>query len=137
VTIHLCRGHAIKDFALIAAGILGSAVAVIHGVLTQRFMVAPINLLFKQDGHTAPAIRKLVPILLHMSTISWFLGGLALVAAALWFNDDVRLATAWFVGSLYLFGAVGNLWGTSGRHPGWVLLALAVGLIVVGAKPGR
>jgi hypothetical protein len=71
-----------------------------------------------------------------MSTISWFLGGLALVAAALWFNDDVRLATAWFVGSLYLFGAVGNLWGTSGRHPGWVLLALAVGLIVVGARPG-
>jgi hypothetical protein len=36
-----------------------------------------------------------------------------------------------------LFGAIGNLWGTRGRHPGWMLLAAAVVLIVLGAnKPG-
>ena len=122
--------------AMIAAGVIGSGVAIVHGVLTQRLMVAPIDALFRQDGRTAPAIRRLVPLLLHLSTVSWFLGGLALVAAALWFSDDARLATAWFVGGLYLFGAAGNLWGTRGRHPGWMLLAIALALIAVGAGSG-
>lgn len=122
--------------ALIAAGVIGSGVAIVHGVLTQRLMVAPIDALFRDDGSTAPAIRRLVPLLLHLSTVSWFLGGLALVAAALWFSDDARLATAWFVGGLYLFGAAGNLWGTRGRHPGWMLLAVALALILAGARSG-
>jgi hypothetical protein len=56
------------------------------------------------------SIRRLVPLLLHFSTISWLLGGLALIAAANWFERDARLATGLFVGSLYLFGALGNLW---------------------------
>ena len=124
------------SIALICAGVIGSGVAIVHGVLTQRLMVAPIDALFRQDGRTAPAIRRLVPLLLHLSTVSWFLGGLALMAAALWFSEDARLATAWLVGSLYLFGAAGNLWGTRGRHPGWLLLTLALALIVVGAGNG-
>jgi len=36
-----------------------------------------------------------------------------------------------FVGSLYLFGALGNLWATRGRHPGWMLMAALI-LIVIG-----
>lgn len=35
------------------------------------------------------------------------------------------------VGSMFLYGAVANLWGTRGRHPGWVLMAVAVTLIAV------
>jgi hypothetical protein len=77
-----------------------------------------------------------VPLLLHFSTISWFLGGLALIAAAKWFEQDARLATGLFVGSLYLFGALGNLWGTRGLHPGWMLMAVALVLIAFGiSKP--
>lgn len=125
-----------NQIALIAAGVIGIGVAIVHGVLTQRLMVAPIDALIRQDGRTAPAIRRLVPLLLHLSTVSWFLGGVALVAAALWFREDAKLATAWFVGGLYLFGAAGNLWGTRGRHPGWMLLAIALTLIVVGAGGG-
>lgn len=125
-----------EDIALIAAGVIGTCVAVVHGVLTQRLMVAPIDALFRDDGRTRPAIRRLVPLLLHLSTISWFLGGLTLVAGAFWFDPGARTATAWFVGSLYLFGAAGNLWGTRGQHPGWLLLALAVALIVAGAGNG-
>jgi hypothetical protein len=54
------------------------------------------------DKRIAASIRRLVPPLLHFSTISWFLGGLALIAAAGWFDTDARRATGLFVGSLYL-----------------------------------
>jgi hypothetical protein len=50
----------------------------------------------------------------------------ALIAAAWWLVADARLA---FVGSLYLFGALGNLWGRRGLHPGWMLMTVALVLI--------
>jgi hypothetical protein len=114
------------------AGVIGSCVAVFHGILTQRLMVRPIEALFVADGRIAAPIRRLVPGLLHFSTFNWFLGGLALIAAALWFEHDARLATGLLVGSSYLYGGLGNLWGTRRRHPGWMLMAVALVLIVLG-----
>ena len=123
-----------QNAALGLAGVIGSGTAVIHGILTQRLMVRPIEALFLADKRTSAPIRRLVPLLLHFSTIVWFLGGLALIAAALWFDRDARLATGLFVGSTYLFGTLGNLWGTRGRHPGWMLMAAALILIVFGVN---
>jgi len=127
-------GMNLRDAALGMAGVIGCCVAVLHGILTQRLMVRPLEEFFLTDKRTAASVRRLVPLLLHFSTISWFLGGLALIAAANWFEHDARLATGLFVGSLYLFGALGNLWATRGRHPGWMLMALALILIVFGAN---
>ena len=121
-----------QDAALAMAGVIGSSVAVFHGVLTQRLMVRPVEALFVADRRIAAPIRRLVPLLLQFSTFNWLLGGLALIAAALWFEHDARLATGLLVGSSYLYGAVGNLWGTRGRHPGWMLMAVALVLIVLG-----
>jgi hypothetical protein len=121
-----------QDAALAMAGVIGSCVAVFHGVLTQRFMVRPVEALFIADRRIAAPIRRLVPLLLQFSTFNWLLGGLALIAAALWFGQGAKLATGLLVGSSYLFGAVGNLWGTRGRHPGWMLMAVALVLIVLG-----
>lgn len=118
--------------ALIVAGVIGSCVAVVHGILTQRLMVGPFQEMSLADKRISAPIRRLVPLLLHFSTVSWFLGGFALIAAAIWFRHDAKLATGLFVGSLYLFGAVGNLWGTRGRHPGWMLMAAALVLIAFG-----
>ena len=123
-----------QNAALGLAGVIGSGTAVVHGVLTQRFMVRPIEALFLSDGRISAPVRRLVPLLLHFSTIVWFLGGLALIAAANWLGQDARLATGLFVGSTYLFGALGNLWGTRGRHPGWMLMAAALILIVFGVN---
>jgi hypothetical protein len=92
-------------------------------------MVRPFEELSRADNRIRAPIRRLVPLLLHFSTISWFLGGFALIAAAIWFGQDARLTTGLFVGSLYVFGAVGNLWATRGRHPGWMLMAAALVLI--------
>jgi hypothetical protein len=121
-----------QNIALVAAGVIGSGVAVVHGILTQRLMVRPFEELALADGRVSAPIRRLVPLLLHMSTVVWFLGGLALIAAAMWLGRDFKLATGLCVGSLYLFGALGNLWGTRGRHPGWMLMAAALVLIVYG-----
>jgi hypothetical protein len=121
-----------QDPALATAGVIGSTVAVVHGILTQRLMVRPFERLALADGRIGAPVRRLVPLLLHMSTVAWFAGGLALIAAATWFGRDLRLATGLFVGGLYLYGALGNLWGTRGRHPGWMLMAAALALIAYG-----
>ena len=118
------------------AGVIGSGVAVVHGILVQRLMVKPFEQFALADGRIGAPIRRLVPLLLHFSTISWFLGGLVLIAAARWSERDVRLTIGVFVGSLYLFGALGNLWGTRGLHPGWMLMTVALVLIAFGiSKP--
>ena len=118
------------DAALAMAGVIGSGVAVVHGVLTQRLMVGPFEQL--ADRRIAAPIRRLVPLLLHFSTFNWFVGGLALIVAANSFGQEARLATGLLVGSSYLFGALGNLWATRGRHAGWMLYAVALVLIVYG-----
>jgi hypothetical protein len=121
-----------QDAALVMAGVIGSTVAIVHGILVQRLMVRPLSeLVLGQKGITG-SVRRLVPPLLHLSTLSWFLGGLALIAAGIWLEPQARIATGLFVGSLYLFGAVVNLWATRGRHFGWILMAAALFLIVLG-----
>jgi hypothetical protein len=122
-----------QDAALGLAGIIGSGVAVVHGIQVQRLMVKPIAELLA-DKRMAASIKRLVPGLLQFSTYNWFLGGFALIAAALWFEQDARLATGLLVGSSYLFGALGNLWATRGRHVGWILYAVALVLIAFGVN---
>lgn len=126
-----------QSAALLMAGIIGSGVAVVHGILTQRFMVKPIEAMVLADKRISSSIRRLVPALLHFSTFNWFLGGLALIAAALWLGPQVRLATGLLVGSSYLYGAIGNFRATRGRHPGWMLYAVALVLIGFGLSPFR
>ncbi len=123
-----------QDLAFALAGGIGLSVAVVHGVLTQRYMVRPVGRLLAADGRTAPAIGKLVPLLLHYSTVTWFLGGIALIAASLWLEPPSKTAIGAVVGSLYLYGVIGNAWATRGRHPGWMLLAVAIILIVFGVS---
>jgi hypothetical protein len=118
------------DAALMAAGIIGSAVAVVHGILTQRVMVQPIQEIAATQ--MSRSIRRLVTMLLQFSTFNWFIGGLALVVAAFALEQEARLMTGLLVGSSFLFAAIGNLWATRGRHPGWVLYGAAVLLIGYG-----
>ena len=77
-------------------------------------------------------IRRLVPPLLHFSTIVWLLGGLVLSLAALRFGPEAKLVTGLLVGATFAFGAIVNAWATRARHPGWMLMALAVALIAYG-----
>lgn len=119
-----------QDAALAAAGIIGGVVAVVHGMLVQRLMVGPIQEACAGETWFRGPAGKLVPPLLQFSTFAWLLGGVALVAAAAgWMEVAARVPISLFVGALFLFGAVANLGATRGRHPGGLLMALAVGLI--------
>jgi hypothetical protein len=125
-----------NDAALAAAGLIGSGVAVMHGVLVQRLMVRPFEALSTGENRLSGTVLRLVPLLLHFSTLCWFLGGLALIAASCCLDGEARLATGTFVGAFYLYGALGNLWATRGRHPGWMLMAAALVLIAFGLGGG-
>jgi len=118
------------DSALALAGVIGAAVALIHGMLTERLMAAPLRAL--TEPRLSAPIRRLVPLLLQFSTFNWLVGGMVLVAAALWLGPEAKRVAGLLVGSSYLFGAAGNLWATRGRHPGWALYALALALIAYG-----
>ena len=122
-----------NDILLVIAGFIGASVAIIHGVLMQKLMINP--LLQSSYGQEMKAqSRKLLPILLHFSTLLWFIGGVFLIITPFVFDQTERVMVCIVVGGFYTFGALGNLWGTRGKHPGWLLLAISVVLILLGYK---
>ena len=115
------------DGALVLAGVIGSGVAIVHGVLVRRRMIEPLQDL--AATRISRSRRIMMAGLLHFSTFNWFVGGLALLGCAFAGGTEAKLATGLLVGSSYLYGALGNLWASRGRHPGWVLYAIALFLI--------
>ena len=122
-----------QDIALIVAGAIGSVVAVIHAVLVRRLMTKPFANVLRHDESFAPSIERLVPMLLDYSGFSWFISGCVLIASVLWLGAEARLVAAILAGSAFLYAAIGNFRSTNGRHPGWVLYALAVILTLAGS----
>lgn len=120
-----------QNAALTLAGLIGGSTAIFHGIVTHRLMVKPIDRRLADAAGVSMTIRRIVPPLLQYSTYSWLVGGIALIIAANIAGAETRLAIGMLVGSMFLYGAVANLWGTRGRHPGWVLMAAAVALIAV------
>jgi hypothetical protein len=113
------------------AGLVGAAVAVMHGVAVQRLIVVPFARNVSADRPFSPVVQRLVPLLIHFSTFVWFAGGIAL-ALATQLDPAARLSISLMVGATYLFGALGNFWATRGAHPGWVLMVVALALIAFG-----
>ena len=118
----------VNEWALMAAGGIGAVVAVVHGVLTQKYMVLPVY----HNEDYPESTRRLIAVLLQFSTACWLLGGLGLLAAPYLLDASSTTTLAVIVAGFYTFGAVGNFWGTRGRHPGWVLLTISVALIAYG-----
>ncbi|PTQ13203.1 hypothetical protein CLG96_03525 [Sphingomonas oleivorans] len=118
--------------ALMAAGVIGGGTAVAHGILLQRLIVRRIETLLVADE---AILRRLIPLLLQFTTFNWLLSGFALIAAAMWFGNEVQLAVSFFAGSSFLFGALGALWGTRRLHPSWILMTAALAMIAFGVMP--
>ena len=120
-----------QQAALVAAGIIGAGVAVVHGFLMQRMIIRRLDSVMASEGIPV-ATRRLVPALLHFSTASWLLSSLLLSAAALWSGHDVIVVASLVAGAAYLYGAVAAAWSIRNWHPSWLLMTLALALIVLG-----
>lgn len=120
------------NVSLQLAGLIGAVVAVVHGIIVQRLIVVPFQRAGSADRLFSPVVQRLVPPLIHFSTVVWFAGGVALVLATQ-LDPAARLSISLMVGTTFLFGALGNFWATRGAHPGWVLMAIALALIAFGA----
>ena len=125
-----------QHFALTLAGLIGAATAIFHGIVTQRLMVKPIDRRLAAADGVSITIRRIVPPLLHYSTYSWLVGGIALVIAANVAGAETRMWVSLLVGAEFLYAAIANAWATRGRHPGWMLMAAAVGLIAYNVLDG-
>lgn len=120
-----------QHIVLLLAGLIGAATAIFHRIVTHRLMVRPIDRRLADATGVSATIRRIVPPLLQYSTYSWLVGGTALVTAAQMAGEETRLSVGLLVGSMFLYAAVANLWATRGRHPGWMLMAVAVALIAI------
>lgn len=123
--------------ALGSAGIIGSGVAVAHGVIIQRVVVSRVDQLLAADAGVPDVVRRLTPALLHFSTFSWLVAGLVLIALALEVKLDFATVVFLLAGSGYLYGVAGNFWATQGRHPGWALYVVALVLMAFWARGAR
>jgi hypothetical protein len=117
--------------AMTAAGVIGVFVPVAHGVLMQKRMVGPLEKLAFAASEIPNSTARFLGPLLHFTTFGWFIGGFALIVSANWLGTEARIAIGLLVGSQYLYGAICNFRASRGRHPGWMLMAVAVALIVV------
>lgn len=116
--------------ALMLAGMIGAATAIIHGILTQRLIVRPVGRALTEQTSVSASIRRLVPMLIQYSTFGWLVCGIALMIAANITDAEARLAISLLAATQFAYAAIGNFWGTRGRHPGWMLMAAAVALIM-------
>jgi hypothetical protein len=114
-----------RDLAVQLAGILAVAAAVVHGVLgeTKVFVRARIE---------PEWVRRLIRLVWQFGTIAWIGLAILLVAAPKLGSEAAR---NWIIATSIVtfgFGAVGNAWATRGRHFGWVVLLIVVGLAAIG-----
>ncbi len=119
-----------NDLLLIVAGTLAMATAVVHGHVMRRYIVVPLEKLLKEEGTLRGASRRLVTPLLNVSTVAWFVGGGLLTWAGFRAQGESKVAVSIAILALYFHAAVLNAWATRGRHPGWIIMAVAVALII-------
>lgn len=123
--------------AVALAGVVGTATAIAHGFVLQKRVISPLSDHLR-DAHALPgSVKRLVAPLLHVSTLAWLLGGIALIIVSGHAGNPLRWVIMALVGALYLHAAVANAMATRGRHYGWILMAAAFALLVTGAIAGR
>ena len=120
----------VADISVLLAGVMGAALAVAHGFVMQRRMITPLKAHMKATRVLPKPLERLVAPLLHVSTLAWFLGGVALILASWRPLDPLRPVVMVIVGLFYLYAAIANALATRGRHFGWVVMAIAVLLLV-------
>jgi uncharacterized membrane protein SirB2 len=114
-----------RDFLLQCSGLLAIAAAVAHGVLTETKVFPRVNI-------EPQRLRTLFRLVWQIPTVAWIASGVLLIAAP---SMESEAARHWMIATfacLFIFSAVGNAWGTRGKHFGWILLGAVAALAVAG-----
>lgn len=123
-----------SNLSLVLAGVVGAVTAVVHGFIMQKHIVTPLSALARTDRTVSPLGMRLLPPLLHVSTLAWLLVGFLLVWAGLRAQGEPRwiVCAAAFV--LYGHAAIANALAVRAPHPGWILMGVCVILVAAGAR---
>lgn len=119
-------GMTMHDLMLQAAGVIAIATAIAHGVLGETMVFANATIEPRR-------LRTLIRLVWQCSTVAWLAGGVLLIAAPLVTREPARQWIVVVVAAMYAFGALANAYATRGRHPGWMALAVVIGLAAAGA----
>ena len=119
------------EVTFVAGGAIGIVVSVIHGILLQRKIIAPY-LLEPSLETIPPALRLLIVLLLHSTTVAWLSIGMAVLAAPFFADPSGQRIIGGLAILNYAFAAFENGYATRWRHPGWVLLAIATVALAIG-----
>ncbi len=114
-----------RDLVVQLAGLLAVAAAIVHAVLGETKVFARARI-------EPEWVRRLIRIVWQFGTITWIGLAILLVVAPRLGSDAAR---NWIIATSIVafgFGAAGNAWATRGRHFGWVVLLVVVGLAAIG-----
>jgi hypothetical protein len=114
-----------RDILLQCAGVLAILAAVIHGVLTETKVFPRVTIEPKR-------LRTLFRLVWQIPTVAWIACGLLLIAAPSFASDAARHWMVVTFACVFAFSALGNAWGTRGRHFGWMMLSAVAVLAVAG-----
>ena len=110
-----------------AAGVLAIFSALGHGFLGDKTVreidIEPRNL------------KNFIRLCFLFGTLGWVAGGVIFLTMPLFSSTEALVLVA-IIGPIYGFGALVNFWFTRGRHLGWVMLTVVVGLAVLGIQKG-
>jgi hypothetical protein len=114
-----------RDILLLCSGLLAIAAAVAHGVLTETKVFPRVTI--EPQG-----LRTLFRMVWQIPTVSWIAAGVLLIAAPSMGSESARHWMIVAFACLFVFSAVGNAWGTRGKHFGWVMLSAVAALAIAG-----
>jgi hypothetical protein len=110
------------------AGVVAFAAAITHAFLGETRV-------FRRVRIEPERLRLLIWLVWQLATVAWISLAILLIAAPRLGSEAAR---DWIIAaSIVTFGfaAVANAWATRGRHFGWVILTLVVGLAAIGLLP--
>jgi uncharacterized membrane protein SirB2 len=114
-----------RDVLLQCSGLLAIAAAATHGVLTETKVFPRVTI-------EPQRLRTLFRLVWQIPTVAWIAAGVLLIAAPSIGSESARHWMVVTFACLFIFSALGNAWGTRGKHFGWIVLGAVAALAVAG-----
>jgi hypothetical protein len=105
-------------------GAIGAAVGFIHGYLGEKML--------SRATIEPPYAKRMARLGWQCGAVAWVAVGVLLIAAAGFESADARRSVIIASVVIYFAGATGNMIASKGKHIGWFILTVAMGLTLAG-----